>query len=338
MIDQTHINLLDLIPVPLKKVASTNGGEYAGACPNCGGKDRFRVQPNARPNPRWFCRQCQPQGGDAIALLMWNQGMDFKQACAELQFTSDVMPRNPIRQPVQDMNSLPYSKEKETESDGKRWQERAHKFIDYAENQMWSDDMTGRKYLWNRGFYDNTIRQYRLGYCPRDMWDDWGLDKKVWLPRGILIPYERGEFATITKIRTRRLDWHKDDEYGKYIPPKGVKNTAFLTRPLLAGDYVLICEGELDAIIFKQEIIEPRFVAMATSGTHGAKQLQYLGALALAKKVIVAFDEDEAGENASKYWLDALTHNSVRLAPTRHDINDMFLADDNLHQWIRKAI
>ena len=28
---------------PLKKAANTGGGEWVGACPFCGGKDRFRV-------------------------------------------------------------------------------------------------------------------------------------------------------------------------------------------------------------------------------------------------------------------------------------------------------
>ena len=40
----------------LKKVASTGGGGYAGACPFCGGRDRFRVQPE---QGRWWCRGVQ---------------------------------------------------------------------------------------------------------------------------------------------------------------------------------------------------------------------------------------------------------------------------------------
>lgn len=40
------LNLLDLIQsdgFTFKKVASTNSGEYAGACPWCGGRDRFII-------------------------------------------------------------------------------------------------------------------------------------------------------------------------------------------------------------------------------------------------------------------------------------------------------
>lgn len=337
MIDQSTVNLLDLIPTKMKRVASTNGGEYHGACPMCGGKDRFVVQPNAKPNPRWFCRKCNEKGGDAIAFIMENRNCDFKSAVRELNLQVDANYNQKPRKWQSEPSSLPYSREKSTGSDSDKWQDRAHKFIDYAESKMWGDDRTGLDYLYNRGFYDKTIEVNRLGYNPQNLWDDWGLDKKAWLPYGIVIPYERGEHATITKIRTRRLDYKDGDTTGKYIPPAGVKNTAYLTRRLLVGDYVLIVESELDAIIFKQEVTEPRFVAMATGGTHGAKLLKYLALLALAHIVIVAFDCDESGEKASQYWLNALP-NTVRLAPYQHDINDMVLANDSLHQWLREVL
>jgi phage/plasmid primase-like uncharacterized protein len=39
------VQLAEGAGVALKKVASTNGGEWAGPCPGCGGSDRFRVWP-----------------------------------------------------------------------------------------------------------------------------------------------------------------------------------------------------------------------------------------------------------------------------------------------------
>lgn len=336
MIDQAHINLLDLIPTQLKKVASTNGGEYAGACPMCGGKDRFRVQPNAKPNPRWFCRKCSERGGDPVAFLMAYCNLDFKDACRELSIHIDLdkWSKDQKRPPSP---TLPYSKEKPTGSDNEHWQERAHKFLAYAEMMMWSDDQTAKQYLNERGFYDRTITQYRLGFNPNNLRDNWGLDKKVWLPAGIVIPYERGEFSDITKIRIRRSEYQPDDQIGKYIPPAGVKNTAYLTRRLLVGDTVIIVESELDAIMLKQELDNPYIVGFATGGTQGAKLLKYLALLALAKRVIVAFDSDESGNKAAKYWLDALP-NAVRHVPPQHDINDSVLAGFDLYQWIREVM
>lgn len=59
-----------------RRVASTSGGEYAGACPWCGGKDRFRVWPE---QGRWWCRQCGRKG-DAIQYLRERSGLSFVEA------------------------------------------------------------------------------------------------------------------------------------------------------------------------------------------------------------------------------------------------------------------
>ena len=71
---------------PLKKVASTNGGEYGHVpCPSCGGEDRFYVQPHHPDGKgRFYCRQCTPDGGDAIAYVQLMDGLTFPQALAAL--------------------------------------------------------------------------------------------------------------------------------------------------------------------------------------------------------------------------------------------------------------
>jgi phage/plasmid primase-like uncharacterized protein len=79
-----QIDLLDLVSrdTHLRKVANTCGGEWAGPCSFCAGRDRFRVQPERR---RWWCRQC---GGerwlDAIDYVQRRGGIDFLNACRRL--------------------------------------------------------------------------------------------------------------------------------------------------------------------------------------------------------------------------------------------------------------
>jgi hypothetical protein len=70
-------------------VASTNGGEYKGPCPECGGLDRFTIWPEM-PNKngiyrggRYICRQCG-KCGDAIQYLRDFHGMTFPEACSVL--------------------------------------------------------------------------------------------------------------------------------------------------------------------------------------------------------------------------------------------------------------
>src|ERR1700716_2055831 len=81
-----RVDLLELIgrDTRLKRVASTRGGEYAGACPFCGGRDRLRVQP---ARLRWWCRGClgEQRWQDAIAYVQRRDGVDnFAEACLRL--------------------------------------------------------------------------------------------------------------------------------------------------------------------------------------------------------------------------------------------------------------
>jgi hypothetical protein len=70
----------ELQGITLKRVASTNGGEYVSPCPDCEGDDRFLVWPHQGPNGRFWCRQCGKKG-DLIEFLRWQKGMSFKEAC-----------------------------------------------------------------------------------------------------------------------------------------------------------------------------------------------------------------------------------------------------------------
>src|SRR5918912_3906120 len=81
-----RVDLLELIgrDTRLKRVATTRGGEYAGPCPFCGGRDRLRVQPARR---RWWCRGClgSERWQDAIAYVQRRDGLaDFAEACRRL--------------------------------------------------------------------------------------------------------------------------------------------------------------------------------------------------------------------------------------------------------------
>ena len=86
-----HIDLLFLVSryTLLHKEALTNGGEYAGPCPKCGGNDRFRVQPNNPGGGIWFCRKCTGEvWKDAIS-----KGLLLIKAFLMLLITSMSIPQ-----------------------------------------------------------------------------------------------------------------------------------------------------------------------------------------------------------------------------------------------------
>jgi DNA primase len=191
MIDQTSIDLVQLVGGNLKRVAATNGGEYAGACPFCGGRDRFRVWPE---RGRWWCRQCE-RHGDALSFVQQREGFGFGEALRYLGLQGNEPTWSPApRQPV-----LPEA----VEPPAPAWQQAALAFVEQAEAALWGDYDRPLNWLRSRGFADDTLRQARVGYhagvgphgdgqyVARTAWGllpDEG-KHNLWLPRGIVIPW-----------------------------------------------------------------------------------------------------------------------------------------------------
>ena len=169
---------------------------------------------------KWKCHSsCPPDsnGGDLFAFYMAWKGVDFKTAVAELaeqygmkeagQATTGPAPV--MQRSVSPAPCAPNG----------QWQRRAEKFIAWAENNLAGEiGADARAYLEKeRGLYSETQRAFRLGYNPRNLYDNparWGLEgKKIWLPRGIVIPGFWGEQPWYIKVR-RPLP---GDDLGRYI-------------------------------------------------------------------------------------------------------------------------
>ena len=87
MISAAAIDIIERArAVPIEQIIEAHGiklrgrFERVGACPRCGGFDRFAI--NTRKQ-LWNCRGCR-QGGDAIALARFLDGSGFREACATL--------------------------------------------------------------------------------------------------------------------------------------------------------------------------------------------------------------------------------------------------------------
>jgi hypothetical protein len=126
------------------------------------------------------------------------------------------------------------------------WQRRAQQWIDRAERTLWSRaGRRARQWLEARGLTEETIRYWRLGLVAQDTYEpsgQWGLadGKRVWLPRGILIPALAGNNVWYLNIR-------RPIGTPKYVKVKGSR--AALFGDLTGHDVCLITEGEFDAIV-----------------------------------------------------------------------------------------
>lgn len=81
---------------------------YTGACPKCGGEDRFSI--SIKKNV-WHCRHCD-KGGDAIALVMNVEDLSFVDAVTEI--TGEAPPRQEKGEP-QDLAPNPVARERQEE-------------------------------------------------------------------------------------------------------------------------------------------------------------------------------------------------------------------------------
>lgn len=333
MADLSHVDLLELIGADVRlRRKSAASGEWMGACPVCGGRDRFTVWPSpSKGKPRYWCRQCGAKG-DAADYLVWRgraatMGEALKMLGSEYTGAARSEPR-PIEPPAT------------AEPPPVAWQERARSFADYAGRVLWSrDGVEGLEMLRRRGLKDDTIRAAGLGYNPKELHDDprrWGLEadhKPVWLPVGVVIPYTVDGELWLVKIRQL-------ERTPRYVGVSGgTFQTLYNADALQPGRPAVLCEGELDALAV-QQAAGNLAAAVATGTTGGAHRVKWLARLGLAEPVLIALDNDAAGNEAAPYWLDALGERAKRWPPLRKDPGEVLQADGPaaLMAWVKAGL
>ena len=329
MIDTRTINaqadLLQLLNgVQLKKAASSGGGEWAGPCPFCGGRDRFRVQPYHQPEPRWLCGGCTDRiWKDAVELgrRLW-PGLPFREVCEKI--AGGQLPESDAANLRKAEPNPAYAPPPAD------WQELAREVADQCAAVLWQP--AGAKalaYLHKRGLKDETIRRFGLGYHPQDE----KIAGEFWLHRGITIPCSvRGE---LWYLKVRRATSETGE---KYRCMSGSKPAAVYNADDLGAVYspALIVEGEFDCMLAWQEIGD--IVPVVTLGAAGYQpDLATWGHHLLPhKQLLIAFDADRAGEKGAAFWksLSSRTVETPLPAGPWNDITDYHQAGESLSAWI----
>jgi DNA primase len=309
----------------VKKVANTAGGEFAGACPFCGGHDRFHVQPHAKPFPTWMCRQCgggqwdtvigyiarrdnlNPRNKNDLAEICRRAVGEIPTTCT---YNRPAQPPDPAYEPPAD-----------------DWQELAKKIIATCKANLWGE--SGNKalqYLKRRGLSDITIKNFYLGYSI-------GFKlANLWVPRGVLIPCVVAGEIWYLKIRLPAKQGEQ-----KYTLVTGSRPKAIYNADTLVGKYMaLFCEGEFDCMIATQEfgeIIPTGTLGSATNMPDLATWGSYLLSLSV---VLTSYDADDSGSKGAAA-LAHLVGQRAKLAPLPEnikDINDYFLTGGDLLEWV----
>ncbi len=272
-----------------KKTSSTRGGEFHSACPSCGGTDRFAIWPKSG---RYWCRQCKTSG-DAINFCREFMGMSFHEAQARVGKKNDLY--------VERSESVVITPPKS-------WEDKACAFVQGCHQRLLMDPRT-IDLLKERGLSVETVQTYLVGWNPVTQYvkrEEWGLEKKVergvekkfWIPSGIVIPTFH-EHA-LHKIKIRRHEWCEGDAFGKYyILPGSVD-----VMPIFGDqsmDVVVVVEAELDAMLVAQEAGSIS-CCLALGGAQKRPSESIRQWLLQKNAVLLALDFDEAGKKECPYW------------------------------------
>jgi hypothetical protein len=297
---------------------------------------------------KWKCHSACPSdanGGDLFSFYMAWKGVDFKTAVAELAERAVLSPvaRISFTQGASNLQSAPTAPEP-------AWCTRAEQFLTWAENNL-ANHPGAQEYLEKeRGLSPETWRAYRLGYNPINLYDDpakWGLaGKKIWLPRGIVIPGFWQQRPWYLKVR-RPLPGQTIEKYvGKWTMQDGLPEVKFggprggvscLFRLELLGSkpVLVLVEGEWDTMLLWEYC--PDFCDVGTLGGAGSKlDTLDLSLLTRYLAVLVVYDDDEAGEKGREYIAGLHTRFSrvQSIQPPAHDLTDFWKSGGNVRGWV----
>lgn len=303
----------------------------------------FTIFDNSR---KWKCHSSCPSdanGGDVFSFYMAWKGVDFKTAVAELAERANVPSVSQVAVPKSNPAPAPIAPDP-------AWRARAEQFITWAESNL-SSYPGAQEYLEKeRGLSQQTWRAFRLGYNPTNLYDDparWGLEgKKIWLPRGIVIPGFWQKEPSYIKIRRPLPDQALERSIGLWTPSDGLPDVKFggprggvacLFQLELLGHYpvLVLTEGEWDTMLLWEYC--PDLCDVGTLGGAVAKlDTLDLSILTRYLAVLVVHDDDNAGEQGRKYVaeLHARFDRVQAIQPPAHDLTDFWKAGGSLRSWL----
>ncbi len=312
----------------LKKTSPSGGGEYHSSCPKCGGDDRFMIWEG---KGTYWCRQCDIKGG-TIRFCCDFLGLSYVDACKKIgvspQRSHNWIPARPIFAPK--VANVP----------SEIWQQQAARFVQEAHRHV-VQDIQALRTLEERGLISSTITTYSLGWNPVNRWDPlelWGLNdpvkRRIYLPKGIVIPTFRDDM--LIKLKIRRSEWHPHDRLPKYLEISGSMQTPQilgrdLTKPLF------ILESELDAMLMQQEAGD-LCSCMAIGGAGKKPDASAHKLLTSGIPLLFCLDFDEAGKKAYRFWKE--TYPSVHPWPTPEGKSpgSAFQLGLNVRAWVECGI
>jgi hypothetical protein len=351
------LELLQLHGIEPRRSSVAHGGEYCSACPACGdggkgkGSDRFHIWPDkptgGLASGRFWCRRCDISG-DTIEFVMRFDNMNFPQACASLGI---LIPGGTLfhysRPSTPSLPAAQQSVPRTYPEPSAEWSLRAAAFLADCQARL-LERPEALTWLAGRGIDLEAAVAYGLGYNesskggdryrPRPLWglqpkkNDKGKDKKLWLPRGWVIPMFVAD-GRVLQLRIRRLDGDvaKFAADTRYLMVDGSSSATMVLHPEAEAHAVV--ESGLDAIL----------IAAACGGKVGAVTTWNCSArpdarateiLNRSQCVLNCFDFDAAGEKEQAWWEETFRRYKRWPVPVGKDPGEAYEKGVDIRQWI----
>ncbi len=316
---QRIINSIDILEVigdfvQLKK----RGANYLGLCPFHNEKTpSFTVSPSKEIYKCFGCGK----SGNTISFLMEHDKLGYVEALRWLAKKYNIE--------IQETETDPEYKERQQTSDSLYIiNQFAQKFF---EEQLWDNDMgkaVAHSYLQHRGFKDEIIRKFGLGYCPPDR-DSFAkaavknlYNKDLLLKSGLVVNRDFGLAdnyrdriifpvhnhigkiigfgARLIKNRENAPKYINTPENELYVKSKILYGIYFARQAIEKNNECLLVEGYTDVISLHQAGVENVVASGGTSLT--PDQLRLIKRY--TKNLTIIYDGDPAGVKAALRGLD----------------------------------
>ncbi len=339
-------NILELIKqdgFTFKKVASTKGGVWKGACPWCGGSDRFSIYPEEKGG-RYICNQC-PNRGDAIQYLRDYKKYSYQEACNTIgiQPNREYKPLRPTT-PFESAERNQWEPRK-VQAPEELWQEKAAAVLfGYYKFMLSAKGSKHRSWLNERGINNQTIKTARLGWnsysanfdrqsfgLPIERNQKTGKSKTVWIPEGLIIPYFKND--KVARLRIRQNKPISDD---RYIIAPGSFTGYFQYPGIVPGRSSIVVEAELDGWLIWQEAGD--LINVFAIGNSSARpDVETDKILSSSKSILACLDFDSAGLKEQEWW--DKNYNAVPwVTPVDKDPGEAYKAGLNIRDWIKAGL
>lgn len=307
-----HVDIAELIGEYIR--LDKKGKDYVGLCPFHQEKTpSFTVSSGKQI---FHCFGCGV-GGDIFKFIMLSEGLTFPEAVSRLAGKAGVL------MPVTDRGRI-----EKTRSQERFWE--INKMAkDFYRNILTNrqEGKQAREYLHNRGLDERVQELFQLGYAPEN-WTDLvdNLQNKGCLP-GELIElglaaqgdrgihnrfYDRVMFPIINmqgqvmgfggRTMGQSLPKYLNSPQTPVFSKGQVLYGLNLARPVLQNGPAIVMEGYMDVITAHQYGFAGAVASLGTSLTDG----QCRTLLRYTKEVLIAYDADAAGVNATLRGLDLL--------------------------------